>query len=121
MNTKKLILTYAVLFIALVSGCASDDFQEKIGICPIVESTTPLSNALAVPVNNVITITFNEEMDPATFSQNSVTLTGASPVTGTVTYSGKTATFMPTSPLAENTTYTGRVKTTVKDLMGNAL
>lgn len=121
MNTKKLILTYAVLLIALVSGCASDDFQEKIGICPIVESTTPVSNALAVPVNNVVTITFNEEMDPATITQSSITLTGTSLVAGTVSNSGKTATFTPTSPLAENTTYTGRVKTTVKDLMGNAL
>ena len=121
MNTKKLILTYAVLLIALVSGCASDDFQEKIGICPIVESTTPVSNALAVPVNNVVTITFNEEMDPATITQSSISLTGTSLVAGTVSYSGKTATFTPTSPLAENTTYTGRVKTTVKDLMGNAL
>ena len=121
MKTKKLILTYAILFIALVSGCASDDFQEKIGICPIVESTTPVSNALAVPVNNVVTITFNEEMDPATITQSSITLTGTSLVAGTVSYSGKTATFTPTSPLAENTTYTGRVKTTVKDLMGNAL
>lgn len=121
MNTKKLILTYAVLLISLVSGCASDDFQEKIGICPIVESTTPVSNALAVTVNNVVTITFNEEMDPATITQSSISLTGTSLVAGTVSYSGKTATFTPTSPLAENTTYTGRVKTTVKDLMGNAL
>ena len=121
MKTKKLILTYAILFIALVSGCASDDFQEKIGICPIVESTAPVANALAVPVNNVVTITFNEEMDPATITQSSITLTGSSLVAGTVSYSGKTATFTPTSPLAENTTYTGRVKTTVKDLMGNAL
>lgn len=121
MKTKKLILSYAILFIALVSGCASDDFQEKVGICPIVESTTPVLNALAVPVNSVVTITFNEEMDPATITQSSITLTGSSLVAGIVTYSGKTATFTPSSPLAENTTYTGRVKTTVKDLMGNAL
>lgn len=121
MKTKKLILSYAILFIALVSGCASDDFQEKVGICPIVESTTPVLNALAVPVNNVVTITFNEEMDPASITQSSITLTGSSLVAGIVTYSGKTATFTPSSPLAENTTYTGRVKTNVKDLMGNAL
>ena len=121
MKTKKLILNYAILLIALVSGCASDDFQEKVGICPIVESTTPVLNALAVPVNNVVTITFNEEMDPASITQSSITLTGSSLVAGIVTYSGKTATFTPSSPLAENTTYTGRVKTTVKDLMGNAL
>ena len=121
MKTKTLFLNYAILFIALISGCASDDFQETVGICPIVESTTPLSNAIAVPVNSNITVTFNEEMDPTTITQSSITLTGSSTVAGTVTYSGKTASFKPTSALAENTTYTGRVKTTVKDLKGNAL
>ena len=121
MKTKTLFLNYAILFIALISGCASDDFQETVGICPIVESTTPLSNAIAVPVNSNITVTFNEEMDPTTITQSSITLTGSSIVAGTVTYSGKTASFKPTSALAENTTYTGRVKTTVKDLKGNAL
>lgn len=121
MKTKNLLLTYAILFIALIYGCASDDFQDKVGICPIVESTSPLSNEVAVPVNKVITITFNEEMDPLTINQSSITLMGATAVPGTITYSGKTASFLPSSPLAENTTYTGRVKTTVKDLMGNAL
>jgi tetrahydromethanopterin S-methyltransferase subunit B len=121
MKTKNLLLTFAILFIALISGCASDDFQETIGICPIVESTSPVANALAVPVDKVITITFNKEVDPATINQTSITLTGAGAVAGTVTYSGRTATFTPSSPLAENTTYTGRVKTLVKDLMGNAL
>ncbi|CAM4165752.1 Ig-like domain-containing protein [Flavobacterium weaverense] len=121
MKTKTLFLNYAILFIALISGCASDDFQDTVGICPIVESTTPLSNAIAVPVNSNIIVTFNEEMDPTTITQSSITLTGSSTVAGTVTYSGKTASFKPTSALAENTTYTGRVKTTVKDLKGNAL
>lgn len=121
MKTKNLILTYAILFIALVSGCASDDFEQVAGICPIVESTNPVSNAVAVPTNSVIAITFNEEMDAASFNQGSVTLVGATSVAGILTYSGKTALFTPTSPLAENTTYTGRVKTSVKDLKGNAL
>ena len=121
MKAKNLFLTYAVLFIALISGCASDDFQETIGICPVVESTSPIVNATGVQLNTVIAINFNEEMDPATINQTSITLTGTSPVSGTVTYSGKTASFSPTSPLLENTTYTGRVKTSVKDSKGNAL
>lgn len=121
MKTRNLLLTFAILCIAFISGCANDDFQEIIGICPVVESTSPTSNELGVSVNKVVTITFNQEVDPATITENSITLTGIGPITGIVTYSGKTASFTPSSPLAENTTYTGRVKTLVKDLMGNAL
>ncbi|MBG6062632.1 hypothetical protein IWX83_002432 [Flavobacterium sp. CG_9.1] len=121
MKTKNLLFTFAILLIALISGCASDDFQETIGVCPIVESTSPISNAVGVSVDKVITVTFNTEMDPATITQSSITLTGTNSVAGTVTYSGKTASFTPSSPLLENTTYTGRVKTLVKDVMGNAL
>jgi hypothetical protein len=33
MKTKKLLLTF-VLFIALISGCAKDDFVEVDGLCP---------------------------------------------------------------------------------------
>ncbi|OAB29440.1 Ig-like domain-containing protein [Flavobacterium fryxellicola] len=121
MKTKNLLFTFAILLIALISGCASDDFQETIGVCPVVESTSPISNAVGVSVDKVITVTFNTEMDPATITQSSITLTGTNSVAGTVTYSGKTASFTPSSPLLENTTYTGRVKTLVKDVMGNAL
>ena len=60
-------------------------------------------------------------MNAATFNQSSFTLQGASAVSGTVSFSGTTASFVPTSPLAPNTTYTGVIKTSVKDLMGNAL
>jgi hypothetical protein len=121
MKTRNLLLTFAILCIAFISACANDDFQENIGICPVVESTSPASNDVGVPLNKVVTITFNQEVDPATITQTSITLTGIGPVAGIVTYSGKTASFTPSSPLSENTTYTGRVKTLVKDLMGNAL
>jgi hypothetical protein len=121
MKTRNLLLTFATLCITLIFGCSNDDFQETIGICPVVESTSPTSNELGVSVNKVVTITFNTELDPSTITDNSITLTGTGPVEGIVTYSGKTASFTPSSPLSENTTYTGRVTTLVKDLLGNAL
>jgi hypothetical protein len=121
MKTRNLLLTFATLCIILIFGCSNDDFQETIGICPVVELTSPTSNELGVSVNKVVTITFNTELDPSTITDNSITLTGTGPVEGIVTYSGKTASFTPSSPLSENTTYTGRVTTLVKDLLGNAL
>jgi hypothetical protein len=121
MKAKKFLFSFAILFIAFVSGCAKDDFEEVIGVCPIVESTTPLSNALGVPLSQIITATFNEEMDPNSITSTSFTVVGTTAISGTVSYSGRTATFTPTVRLEENTTYSARIKTNAKDVMGNAL
>ena len=123
MKTKILLLaTCAALSLAaFLGGCKKDDFVQVDGVCPLVVSTDPANGATSVALNKVITVTFNEAMNPATITTASITLTGATPVSGIVTYNGVTATFTPTSPLAINTTYTGRVTTAVKDANGNAL
>ncbi|QOG01191.1 Ig-like domain-containing protein [Flavobacterium sp. MDT1-60] len=121
MKIKTLLLTFAIICITLITGCENDDFEEVIGVCPIVESTTPLSNALNVPLGQVITATFNEEMDPGSITSTSFTVAGTTPITGTVTYSGRTASFTPAVLLAENTTYTAKITTKAKDVMGNFL
>ncbi|TRX01505.1 Ig-like domain-containing protein [Flavobacterium gawalongense] len=123
MKTKNLLLTFAILFIALISGCAEDDFVETVGVCPIVESTIPANGALGIPFNQIISATFNEAVNPSTINLSTFIITEAdgTAVTGIVTYSGTTATFTPASPLSPNTTYTARITTGVKDVMGNAL
>ena len=93
MKIKTLLLTFTILCAALITGCENDEFEEVVGLCPIVESTTPLSNALNVPLGQVITATFNEEMDPGSINSTSFIVTGSSPLAGTVSYSGKTASF----------------------------
>ncbi len=125
MKTKRKILlmtAFAALSLAaILGGCKKDDFVQVAGVCPIVLSTDPANLATSVALNKVITVTFNEKMNPATITNASITISGASAVSGTITYSGTTATFIPSSPLAVNTTYTGRVTTAVKDETGNAL
>ncbi|WP_413998531.1 Ig-like domain-containing protein [Flavobacterium sp. W1B] len=121
MKTKNLLLTLAIVFIALISGCESDDFQETIGVCPVVTSETPLNGSINVPLDQVITATFNEDMDASTFTKTTFIVQGATTIDGNVSFSGKTATFTPTANLKANTTYTAIIKTAVKDLMGNAL
>jgi len=121
MKIKTLLLTFVILCAALITGCENDEFEEVVGLCPIVESTTPLSNALNVPLGQVITATFNEEMDPGSINTTSFIVTGSSPLAGTVSYSGKTASFKSLSPLSENTTYTAKITTKVKDVTGNFL
>ena len=122
MKTKKLLSTFVILFIALISGCASDDFNEVVGVCPVVSSTIPLNGAFGVPLNQIVSINFNEEMNPETIDLSSIIITaGNVAIPGTISYSGLTATFRPSSRLTTNTLYTGKVTTAVKDVAGNAL
>ena len=64
MKAKILLFAFSILCIGLISGCVNDDFEEVIGVCPVVESTIPRINAVNVPLGQTITATFNEEMDP---------------------------------------------------------
>jgi hypothetical protein len=122
MKTKNLLLTLAIVFIAFFSGCADDDFVEIDGVCPVVTITAPINGATNVPLDQLITVSFNEEMNAETINQSSFTLkNGTSQITGVVTYNGTTATFTPSALLAPNTTYSARITRTIKDLTGNAL
>jgi hypothetical protein len=121
MKPKKLLTTLAILGLILIAGCKKDTFVETPGVCPLVVSTDPANLATGVPLNKTITATFNEQMNPATITQASFTVTGAAAVAGTVSYTGLTASFVPSSPLAPFTTYTGTITKAVKDLMRQSL
>jgi len=121
LKNKQLFAAIAIASVFLFAACKKDTFVEVAGLCPVVVSTTPANGATGVLINQVISASFNEAMNPATFSQASFTVQGATPVAGTVSYLGTTAYFTPTNSFAPNTTYTARVKATVKDLKGNAL
>jgi methionine-rich copper-binding protein CopC len=89
---------------------------------PTVTSTTPADTATGVPINDQITATFSEAMNPATITTNTFTLQqGGISVTGLVSYVGGTATFAPAVALITNTLYTATVTTGVTDLASNAL
>lgn len=122
MKIKNLLSVIAIAVIALLAGCAKDDFVETIGVCPIVIATTPLNGAGSVPLHQIITATFNKEMNPLTINESSFVVTsGGIPISGVVTYSGVIATFTPNIPLNPNAIFTAKIKTAVKDVTGNAL
>ena len=136
MKTKRILITaLAALFsAAFMSGC-KDEKTGKIGTCPLVISTNPANLAANVPLTQIVTVTFNEAMDPASITPAAFTLlspgspggrvSGTSRVemSGTLTYDAATFTmiFTPSAKLAPGATYTGTVATVVKDVMGNAL
>ena len=122
MKRKKLLATFVLSIVVLFGACSEDDFQETIGICPEVIATSPTNGETSVALNKVITVTFNEEMNPATSNASSFTIVnGTTSIPGIITYSGNTATFTPIGNLVANKTYIGKVTTAVKDLRGNAM
>src|SRR5665647_3951133 len=109
MKIKVLFMTLALILVVLISGCKKNDYQATVGVCPIVVSTIPANGAVGVPLNQVVSATFNEKMNAATITSSTFTvLKVAEVVAGTVTYSGETAFFTPSNPLTPNSTYTGR-------------
>jgi len=90
---------------------------------PTVTSTAPTSGATGVAVSSAVTATFSETMDFSTISTDTFTLSGSTPVTGTVNYDSvtRTATFTPSATLDGSTFYTATITTGVKDMAGNPL
>lgn len=121
MKTRNLFTTLSLILVVLFAGCKKDTYEETVGLCPLVVSTNPDNLASGVPLNQIITVTFNEQMNPSSITNSSLVILGTNQIAGNITYSGVTATFTPTYPLLTNTTYTGIVKTSVRDLNGNAL
>ena len=113
-----------LLLVMIMTGC-----DERIGLnspplvtTPTVSSTNPANNAVAVPFNQKVTVTFSEAMDSATITTATFTLMqGSSFVSGTVSYTGTTATFAPSSNLAPNTLYIVTITTMAKNVAGSAL
>ena len=127
-NKKMWLL--AVPLAMIMAGCSgSDDPVVGTGgggapdiTAPTVSSTIPADTATGVAINQNLTVTFSEAMDPATISATTFTvMQGATPVPGVVTYVGTVATFNPTTDLAANTVVTATITMGVMDLAGNAL
>jgi len=93
-------------------------------INPTLTLTVPASAAAGVGVNQAVSATFSEDMDPATLTTANFTLKkGLTSIVGTVSYdtASRIATFTPLSPLALNTTYTALIAAGASDLAGNPL
>ena len=91
---------------------------------PTVQTTTPLPDALGVPINDRPTATFSKAMDPSTLSPLTFTLMqGINPVSGTVSFDAATniATFAPAVVLSPGQLYTATITTGAKDTAGHAL
>jgi hypothetical protein len=95
------------------------------GISPTVSSTIPLIGATGVSLNQIVSATFNEAMNPATINSATFTLTGpgTTAVSGLVAYAavGDTLIFTPTANLPPSTLFTATITSGAQSLAGAAL
>src|SRR2546428_117128 len=88
---------------------------------PVLRATGPANADTNVPINDTITATFSEPMDPSTVNTSTFTvMQGTTPVAGTVSYTDRTATFTPAHNLAPLTTLTATISTGAKFFFFNA-
>ena len=89
---------------------------------PKIVSVTPANAATEIPITQNITVTFDEEMDPATINTGSlfVKVDTGFPMAATVTYNAetKTATLNPAADLVAGKTYFVTVGATAKSTSG---
>jgi Ice-binding-like/Bacterial Ig-like domain len=95
------------------------------GTIPTVTSTIPVNGATGVPLNQKLSATFSEPMNPTTITTATFTVTGpgATAVAGAVTYvaGSNTAIFTPAANLTASTVYTATITTGAMSAGGNAL
>jgi hypothetical protein len=118
------VVWFSVMVLStFISGCNGNGSGNDMGVAPTVISTNPVDAVTTVARNRNITATFSTEMDAATITTSTFTLTGpgSTPVAGSVTYSGTTAIFNPTSDLGDTVLYTATITTGAKNVAGTAL
>jgi hypothetical protein len=126
------IVALAIVF--LFSACSTELFEtvEKMvdfahrddKVAPVVIFTTPSYGTQGVPKNIIVTVTFDEAMDPDTINDTTFTVeTGSTAQPGSVAYlpDHNMAIWTPTFDFYSNTVYTGRLSTDIRDASGNRL
>ena len=98
-------------------GCGGGDTPGDV-TPPVVTSTSPAANAVAVQGITPITILFSEQLDAATVTPATILVSG---IEGQVNLSGNTATFTPSVPMNGAQLYTVTAKGAVQDLAGNPM
>jgi hypothetical protein len=93
-------------------------------VSPEIVSTVPANAATNVPLNQAVSATFTEAMNPLTITTGTFQLTGpGGAVVGTVSYDAINfiATFTPTAPLIASSSYIATITNGATDLAGNPL
>jgi hypothetical protein len=124
MKTIKLISILVMTFALFIAGCNDDDNIDDNptpieDVAPTIISTLPLDNDVNVARNNTVKITFSEEMDPASITNVTFTVSkGSIELDGTIVYAGLEATFTPVIAFEAATELTATISTSAKSAKG---
>lgn len=104
------------------AGAKGDDAgsagTNDVNLAPRVVTISPHPDDVADPLDPIV-IEFSEDIDPSSFSADTLTLLdGSTKVAGSIVHSGRTATFTPVDRLALLGAYELRVSASVRDLEG---
>src|SRR5262249_9376425 len=102
-----------------VNGITVNSYQGSFTVgadpattAPAVVATSPVNNATNLPLNTVVNIGYNVEVDPATVTATTVTLRNNGTnalIATTVSVEGAVIHLVPTAALAGSTTFCARV------------
>jgi len=116
------LVVFAALLVTTVVGCGK---QTVTLAPPAILSTSPTNGTTGLPLNQPVSATFSEGMNPATINASTFSLTGpgGTAVASAVTYISATHTALltPTVSLVNNTIYTATVTTGASDPIGDGL
>lgn len=122
MKFQKGMMAFVMLSLFILAGCNKDDDNGPDPIAPTIDSTEPASDAIDISRDKMVTITFNEAMDPSTINSNTFMVKqGNTSVDGAVTYDGTTATFTPSTTYEADKIYAATITDGAKNLEGTPL
>lgn len=122
MTSKRLI--HLASFSIVLVACLPDRMPpEPVEIDrPLFSTFSPEdTNAFAVPLDDPITMFFNEEMDPESFYGNFVLSSGTDTIEGAFGGSDTVVTFTPTENMQAARVYIAEVLGGIKDMNGNSM
>lgn len=122
-----LAFALAAAFLCTSSGCGGNEsvqITRETGVPPFVTECSPRDGEVGVPVDRLLSVTFSENMEPATMVPAIFTLfAGEIRITGEVSYyvSTRKAFLSPIKPLAPLTLHRARIEPSARSATGAAM
>lgn len=119
----------SLLLLLSLTACRDSDSSSSTpppssNAAPTVLSSAPINGGTGVSVNESVSVTFSREMNPASLTTATFTLTSGMPsvaVAGTVVYANSKVVFWPAAHLASNTMFTATITTGAMSATGMAM
>lgn len=118
-------LSVGVVSLVASAGAFADTVEVTVlpadTIAPVLTSTLPVDGAEGVPVGTVVSVIYDEPIDPLSVNAATITLTdeAGAVVPATVAVAGNVASLTPTAVLDTVTTYTAELTVGARDPTGN--